>query len=32
LQLRRQGASLVKVIDALESCSVRDEGPAVRDK
>jgi hypothetical protein len=30
--MRHQGASLVKVIDALESCGVRDEGPTVRDE
>jgi hypothetical protein len=29
LELRRQGASLIKVVDALESCSVRDEGSAL---
>jgi hypothetical protein len=29
LELRGQGASLIKVVDALESCGMRDEGPAL---
>jgi hypothetical protein len=30
--LRRQGALLIKVIDALESGGVRDEGSALRNE
>jgi hypothetical protein len=30
--LRRQGAPLIKVIDALESCDVRDEGSTLRNE
>jgi hypothetical protein len=30
--LRRQGALLIKVIDALESDGVRDEGSALRNE
>jgi hypothetical protein len=29
LELRSQGASLIKVVDALESCGMRDEGPTL---
>jgi hypothetical protein len=29
LELRSQGASLIKVVDALESCCVWDEGSAL---
>jgi hypothetical protein len=29
LELRSQRASLIKVVDALESCGMRDEGPAL---
>jgi hypothetical protein len=32
LQLRRQGAPLIKVVDALECCGVWDEGSALRDE
>jgi hypothetical protein len=28
--LRSQGASLIKVVDPLESCDMRSEGPALR--
>jgi hypothetical protein len=28
--LRRQGTPLIKVVDALECCGVRDEGSALR--
>jgi hypothetical protein len=32
LQVRRQGTSLVKVVDTLECCGVRDDGSALRNE
>jgi hypothetical protein len=32
LQLRRQGTPLIKVVDALECCGVRDEGSTLRNE